>query len=274
MRLLTTNLADTATITSSASCVATLPVTNLQTSLREQVARWTAIDAQRITLTWTSGYHISCVCLYRSNLSASSTWRVQVWSDTTLTTAVYDSGTLYGNPPVPLGSLEWGVDELGSSLYSDWGYAISTVWFTAVMGQAVTIDIADPENAHGYAQASRLFVGQYFEPAVLPTDGLQMAWQENTQQSRTEGGSLRVEPGASWRRVVLDLRELQEEDRVRLSNLARVAGMRNDVFLSVFPDRADELERDYQMQARIVTPSTLITNAPIRHNTTLTFEEV
>ncbi len=273
MRLITTNLADSATLTSSAACVATLPATNLQNAYREQVARWTAIDAQRFTLLWPSAHHISGVCLYRSNLSSSATWRVKVWTDSTLTTTLYDSGTQYANPPIPLGSLEWGVDELGSALYSDWGYTISTAWFAPVLSSALTIDIADPENADGYAQASRLFVGQYFEPAVGPSDGLQMAWLENTQQSRTEGGTLRVETGAAWRKIALDLQQMQEEDRVRLSNMARNAGMRDDVFLSVFPERADELERDYQMQARIVTPSTMQSYAPIRHNTTLTFEE-
>ena len=97
---------------------------------------------------------------------------------------------------------------------------------------------------------------------------------ENTTQARTEGGSLRVETGAAWRKATIDLREMQEADRLRLTDFARQAGMRNDVFLSVFPARGDELERDYQMQARLVSPSAMQTSVPIRNATQLQFEEV
>jgi hypothetical protein len=272
--MLTTNATDTATITTSSACVTTLPATYLQNAHREQVARWTAVDAQRLTLTWPGAGYVSCVCLYRSNLSSTATWRVQVWADTTLTTALYDSGTVYANPPTPLGSLHWGVDPLGLGAYSDWDYTVSVLWFPPTLTDAITIDIADPENPDGYVQAARLFVGQYVEPAIGPSDGLTFGWSENTTQSRTEGGSLRIESGASWRRLAFDLREMQESDRMLFADFARRGGMRDDVFISVFPDRGDELERDYQLQARLVASSNMQTNSPLRHNMPLSFEEV
>jgi hypothetical protein len=274
MRLLATNLADTGTLTASPACVATLPETNLQNSHREQVARWTAVDGQQFLLQWPSSHYVSCVCLYRNNFTSAATWRVRVWEDTTLTTALYDSGTVYCNPPVPLGSLEWGVDELGDSLYSDWDYAIAVAWFAPTLTPVITIDVADPAAPSGYLQASRLFVGQYFEPSIGPSDGLSLSWVENTQQARTEGGSLRVEAGASWRKLNVDLGDMTDADRMRLSNMARGRGMRDDVFVSVFPGQADEMERDYQMQARIVTPSAMQTTTPVRHATALSFEEI
>lgn len=273
MRILSNNLADSATITADPAMVTTLPETNLQTSLREQVARWTDVDAQAIHLVWTGSKYLSCVCLYRGNFSATATWRVRCWEDGTMTTAVYDSGTVYICPPVPLGSLEWGVDELNKNLYSDWDYSIAVVWFTPVLTGAVTIDVADVENPDGYVQAARLFAGAYFEPAVGVSDGMQLGYRENTQQARTEGGSLRVEPGAIWRTLQVDTRSMLEADRLRLIDIARNSGMRNDVFVSVFPGRADELERDYQLQARLVQQNAFTTNVPIYHSTTLTFEE-
>jgi hypothetical protein len=274
MRILAVNLADTGTLTASPACVATLPETYLQNSHREQVARWTAVDGQQFLLQWPSAHYLSCVCLYRNNFTSAATWRVRLWEDTTLTTAVYDSGYVYCNPPVPLGSLEWGVDELGDSLYSDWDYANAVLWFTPTLTPAVTIDVIDTAAPSGYLQASRLFVGQYFEASVGPSDGLSLTWAENTQQARTEGGSLRVEVGATWRKLSVDLRDMDESDRMRLSDISRRSGMRDDLLVSVFPGRADELERDYQMQARVVTPSTMQSNAPIRHNVNLTLEEI
>lgn len=273
MRLVAANLSDTAIVSSSPACVATLPATNLQNAYREQVARWTALDGIRFTVQWPSAHYVSCVCLYRANFSSTATWRVRVWQDTTLTTVLYDSGTVYCNPPVPLGSIDWGVDPLGSSLYSDWDYSIATLWFAPQLTSSITIDVTDVANTDGYAQASRLFVGQYLEPLVGPSEGLALSWQENTQQSRTEGGSLRIEAGAAWRRINVDLRLLAEDDRMRLADIARHRGMRDDMFLSVFPERGDALERDYQMQARLTTPGALQASVPLLHATTLTFEE-
>ena len=274
MRILSNNLADSAIISASPAMVATLPETNLQTALREQVARWTAVDGQAITVTWPGSKAVSCVCLYRGNFSATATWRVRVWADGAMTTTAYDSGTAYICPPVPLGGLEWGVDPLSKNLYSDWDYAIAVAWFAPVLAAGVTIDVYDPENLDGYVQASRLFVGQHFEPAVGVSSGMQLGYRENSQQARTEGGSLRVEAGAIWRTLQVDTREMAESDRLRMIDIARNSGMRNDVFVSVFPGRADELERDYQLQARLAQQNPFTTNVPLIHNATLTFEEL
>ncbi len=275
MRILSNNLADSATITADPAMVTTLPETNLQNSFREQVARWTDVDLQSIHLAWASAAkYLSCVCLYRGNFSSTATWRVRCWEDGTMTTAVYDSGTVLINPPTTLGGLEWGVDELGKNLYTDWDYSIAVAWFPPVLTGAVTIDVTDVENPAGYVQAARLFVGAYFEAACGVADGMTLGYRENTQQARTEGGSLRVEAGAFWRTLQIDTRLMGEADRARLIDLARNSGMRYDVFVSVFPERADELERDYQLQARLVQQNPFTTNVPLTHGTTLTFEEI
>lgn len=274
MRILIDNLADDALVAASPAMVATLPEANLQNSLREQVARWTAVDGQAITVTFTGSKAVSCVCLYRGNFSSTATWRVRVWEDGAFSTAVYDSGVVAICPPTPLGSLEWGVDPLSTTLYSEWDYAVAVAWFTPVLGAGITIDVYDPENLDGYVQASRLFVGNYFEPAVGVSGGMQLGYKENTQQARTEGGSLRVESGAIWRTLQLDLANMLEADRLRMIQFARNKGMRYDVLLSVFPDRDDELERDYQMQARLGQQGSFTTQPPILHNTTLLFEEI
>lgn len=252
MRILATNLTDISEITAAPAMVATLPETNLQNAYREQVARWTTIDAQSITLTWSGAKAVSCVCLYRNNFSSSATWRVRVYEDATLATVVYNSGYVDACAPVPLGNLVWGVDPLGKSLYSDWDYGVATLWFTAVLGGGVVIDIIDSENADGYCEASRLFVGSYFEPTCGVALGMNLAWKENTQQSRTEGGSLRTEAGASWRELTVDLRTMPEADRRQAVELLRKVGLRNDLFVSVYPGLADERERDYQMQAKLI----------------------
>ena len=274
MRILATNATDSATLTATPAAVATLPVTNLQNSYREQVCRWSELDAQQIAATWTSGQPINCVALYRTNFAAGATWRVRLYSDSIFATTIYDSGVVDAASAVTLDGLAWGVDPLGKTLYTDWDYGVSVLWFDGVVAQSMTIDIADPSNATGYPQASRLFAGAYFECSVAPSLGANIAWMENTAHVRTEGGSLRTEKGASWRVLNVTLDLMSEVDRLQLSNILREQGMRSDMFVSVYPGIGKEQERDYQLQAKLLQQTPMSTPYPFNHQQSLVFGEV
>lgn len=274
MRIIARNLIDEAELSCSPAAVTTLPITNLQTVYREQVARWTELDAQSITALWPSSNPVSCVVLYRNNFGPSATWRVRLYSDSALTTVAYDSGAVYASSPVELGSLLWGVDALGKTLYSDWDFGVCSMWFTPVMAQGMVIDLVDSENAYGYGQASRLFAGAYFESTAGPRWGQTMTWEENTRQTRTEGGSLRTEPGSSWRTMRVDMAQMPEDERRQLAELARSVGMRGDVFVSLYPGQDDEQERDHQMQAKLTSSAPIAATSPLLFDQSLTFGEL
>jgi hypothetical protein len=274
MRIVCQNIIDDAELTCSPEAVSTLPITNLQTIYREQVARWTEIDAQVITALWTSSRPVSCVVLYRTNFGPSATWRVRLYSDSALTAVVYDSGVVAASAPVEFGSLLWGVDELGMTLYSDWDFGVCSMWFTTALAQGMVIDLVDSDNTFGYGQASRLFAGAYFESTAGPRWGQTMTWEENTQQTRTEGGSLRTEPGASWRTLQVSMAQMPEDERRQLAELARQVGMRGDVFISLYPGQGDEQERDHQMQAKLTSAAPIAASAPLLFDQSLSFGEI
>lgn len=274
MRILANNIGDTAVLTASPAMVTTLPETNLQSQYRETVARWTALDGQAICATWGRAQPVNMVCLYRTNFSSSATWRVRMFSDPVYTTSVYDSGYVTTNNPVPLGSLDWGVDPLGLSLYSYWDYAVCRLYFTSVLAQSMQIDVIDVANEAGYAQASRLFVGQYLEPSSGPVLGMTVGYRENTTQTRTEGGSLRTDPGANWRVLNVTMQQMEDDDRRQFMEILRRYGMRGDLFVSVHPDTGDELERDHELQAKLTNLSDISNPYQIRYDHTLQFGEL
>lgn len=261
MRIVYSNAADRAELTAAPDFVATLPATNLLTQYREEVARTSSLTAQDIMLTWAKPVSISACILYRNNLSATATMRLRIYDlPGPAGTLVYDSGTINVAVPKSLGELAWGIDPLGASQFDGWGYSVARHWMTTpVAGQYAILTLADPYNTDGYMQASRLFLGLHFESTYGPEYGAQLQWGETTVQTRTEGGSLRSEPGATFRSLKLSLRYLPERDRLRLSELLRAVGMRGDLYVSVFPGLGSAYERDHQMQAKLVTldPTTI-----------------
>ena len=274
MRILAVNSADSAAIVATPVMVASLPVTNLQNQYRERVARATRCDAQLIELTWGQPTAFSMACLYRNNLSNTAQWRVQIYTDTSMSTLLYDSGLVLAANPKPLGDLVWGLDPLGATLYTDWPYNVSTLWYSLVIGQYMRVTINDPASADGYIQASRLFVGSYFEPQFVgPEPGATMSLKESTITVRTEGGTRRAEPGSSYRVASVRLGLMEATDRARLFDILQRVGLRKDTFMSIFPAQGNALERDHQMQCNLQTldPAT-ITNF-FRYEQTLNFEE-
>lgn len=258
MRIIATNDADTASISVSPAAAATLPASNLQDPTRARVWRSTSVADQVFTLTWASPRTFSAFVLVRHNLTSSATWRIQIYTDAGATTLVYDSAAILANPPKPFGDLAFGIDPLGASVYSGWAYAVATHWLPAqAAGQAVKITLSDSGNPSGFLQASRLFIGNYIETADGPEYGVSLGWAEQTVQTRTEGGTLRSDPAEPYRVLSIPLGLLDQNDRSKILELSRLAGMRKDVFVSMMPGPGDAVERDYSMQAKLVkSPST------------------
>lgn len=273
MRIIWRNLVNEATLTATPALSATLPVTNLQTDAREEVARTTSLATQTIDVTLAQDEVIQCCVIYRGNFSTGATWRVRVYKDATAMTLLYDSGTLKANPPKPLGDLEWGVDRLGVSMYDGWSYTVSELWFAPVIGAFVRITLDDATNPDGFMQASRLFVGPCTEPEYMPSAGMLLGPKETTRQERSEAGTLHVEAGAQYRALTVTGARLPEKTRAMLGDMQRTAGMRRDVYVSVFPDEANARARDHRMQARLVALSPAAMGATMLVDQQLRFEE-
>ena len=272
MRLITVNDADTAVITATPAAVSSMPTSNLQDPSRRKV-RCTTLTNQELKLVWSSARVLSAVALLRHNLTSSATWRVRIYDDAAATNLVYDSGVQLASPPKVLGDLVWGIDPLGASLFTSWAYAFSTIWFTPIAGMVMIITLNDTTNPDGFIEAARLFTGAYIEPINGPSYGLRLGWREATKQRRTDGGSLRSDPAEPYRALSVNLDWLDEGDRARLTEIGRRVGLRNDIFLSIYPGAGGALERDNTMQCKLTASIEPTRANAIRYEVPLTFEE-
>lgn len=274
MRMIFNNVGDVAAIAASPAMVTTLPVSNLQTESREDVARTTSTATQSVTLTWSTAQLFTGCVLYRGNFTTAATWRVQIYDTSAMGSLLYDSGVQNLNPAKTLGDLDWGSDPLGVSLFTGWGFTYSRLYFTQVTAAYAVITLTDVANPDGYMQASRLFMGTYIEPTYMPVQGAFLQWQETTKLARTDGGTLRSEPGANYRKLTVQGKFLPEKDRIALSNLMRTNGMRNDIFIDPFPTQYNALARDWAMQGKLVALDPMAIPTYGAHDVQLQFEEV
>jgi len=268
MRIIHDNVADWAWIeTISGADDAKLPASNMGLPDREKVWR-TSYNTTAATLAVYMGSRsapepttitpISALVLHRSNLTGAATWRVRLWEDDSKAVLVYDSGTLSAVETLAFGDLEYGVDPYGKTLYSDWGYVVSKLWFSTVYGGYAEIELSDSTNPDKYLEVGRMFLGTYFEPAYQPDEGMQSGWVDMSKQERTDGGNLFSEPKAQFRRFAFQWSMVDENDRIKFNTIKRTKGMRDDMFISVWPEEGSYRERANEAQAKLVemTPTT------------------
>jgi hypothetical protein len=253
LRLVASNDGDTAALTSG-DFESTLPVGNLQLEGRARVARTTdATGAKTILGEWPAFKIISCCVLYNNNLTGGATWRLECFDGAAQSgTKVYDSGTVAALPAKGWGEFVWGVDPWAATVFTGWGAAYSVLWFTGVTVRSWRITLTDASNPAGFLQAKRLVMGNYFEPAVNAEYGLQLQWEDDSAQQRTQGGSLRTDRRARYRSLAGTLGRLDASERAVFMEACRVAGLASEIFVSVYPGAGGSQERDYSMLGKFV----------------------
>lgn len=275
VRIITPNDADAATLTASPAAVATLPVTNLQDPTRARLWRSISAVPQTIFGDWADAYSVSGFALVRHNLTPNATLRLKIYDGPGQTgMMLYDSGNTAIGTAIGWGELVWGRDAWGgSNIFSGWAYAFTTLWFSADYARSFSLTITDTANPDGYLQASRLFLGQYFEPLMNFDYGVSLGWEESSKQQRTDGGTLRTDAFDPYRRITFSLSNLGDGERAQLMEIARKVGMRDDLFLSCFPGQGGAKERDYAGQMKAVQVARLSHPRLDRFKTELIFEE-
>jgi len=224
------NLADSATLTASPVAGSTTPVTYLQNDSRGDLFKATATGAQAILGEWGgTAYTVSCVHLERTNLVDGDTWRIQLYSDATWTTQVYDSGT---------------VAPFATNLYDDWDYSNADLFFTptaSVKSFKITCTSA------AIFQASRLVLGVYTTAEYNPKYGMSAGYSTNSTHERRVGGSLGANVQAQWRALTFDMFASTEAERAIWNEIGRYCGNTKTVWVSVFPSLNTSQERDHSM---------------------------
>ncbi|NWO11726.1 hypothetical protein HLV40_15145 [Chromohalobacter salexigens] len=245
MRLIIDNVHDAASLTATSEA---LPVDYTQRSGRSYVWRSTDTAEQIIEATLSGTQYIDAIVLYRHNLSASATVRVELLNGGSV---VYDSGASAVAELITPPSLRVGIDPWGATYNDAIPVALTMFWLpiTAVTGYRITID--DPANPDGFIQVGRIISGLSFSPRYNPAYGVQLTWQEGAENRRTEAGSLRTITSNSKARLLnIDLNHLPNSDRVTLTTELVKRGMGSDVFVSLYPEQGGVKEIEHAFLAK------------------------
>jgi len=275
IRIVTANVSDAATLSSS-DFAATLPVSNLQVEGRARVARTTnATGTKTINGDFAGAAVVGSCVLYNHNLTSQATWRLRMWDALGQAgNLVFDSTMQSALPALGFGEFGWGAVPWGASVFTGWGAAFSVLWFPAVGALSFRLELVDAANPAGYLQAKRLLIGPYFEPGVNVDYGLQLYWEDNSEQRRTQGGSLRTDARVRFRVLNGQLGHLTDAERAVALETLRQIGLRTETFISVFPGAGSALERDYSLLGKFTRMPQFTNGQPSSHQAQLTFEEV
>lgn len=124
--------------------------------------------------------------------------------------------------------------------------SVTTVWFEDVEAQYFQIRITNPSPT-AY-NISRIFIGDAIELDYNISHGHSMSFADQSNQSRTDGGSLRSSAKFRYKQLSFKMATISPKDRDRLAILIARAGLQKDMLVSVYPENDNPfVEADYQM---------------------------
>jgi hypothetical protein len=200
---------------------------------------------------------ISAVILPFCNLSPTAQVRIEIYASLENSSRVYDSGYLTACAATrirPKGLTEAqaaGAYELG-------GGASVAFYFPPKLAKTFTIHIQDPDNLAGSIEVSRVIAGTYFEPQFGASYGLASTPVDSTKNTRSRAGDLISDAGTTSRKLSFTLGNLKPQDRAEIAKILLENGIRNPLWISLFPQSADlNLERDHQCYGKLTQSSAI-----------------
>ncbi|NYT59421.1 hypothetical protein H0A65_10870 [Alcaligenaceae bacterium] len=259
LRIVSTNVADTATIT-AANTASGLGTDWLKTELKSEVCRILS-GTGALTLTWPDLVGIDCVAIPAWNGSASSEVRVRVYDAVSAGNLLYDSGWLWAAPGPQLGVYGFS-QPLNVNHFVD-GATVTAVWVPNIAGRRVVIDLKDPNRT--MLDISRVVVGTAFSLCGA-SYGSGVSANDSTTTTRTAGGDTKIDRGMAHRTMGLNLNYIPKESRheaVRIIN----AGLGKRHFVSGYTDDSDVMLQQELMMYGVLTTVPGLTYANYNINT-------
>jgi hypothetical protein len=250
IRICTNNLVEGGSLVSSitaSTAVGTLPASNLLNHKKSKVWRSTTKSSEQlITVTFLSAQTLSMAAVMFTNLSATATIKVYLYTlagdsspvyTSTATSILYD--TLSNKSVAPL-----------ANTYSYGAGAQGVVYFPERTVAKIAIGITDTSNTASYLQVGNLVIGKYWTPVLNFERNPSVQIVDESKRFRTDSGDLYSDEAFRFRRISFRLSNMQSADRDSLLGLLRMNGVTYPVFLSLFPADTDtQLEALYCMQA-------------------------
>lgn len=279
LRILYDDKIQGATLSASPALASTLPVDNLKTLARSEVARSTSTASQDILGNLAASASCTCFVLWRHNLTADATIRLRLYSAADQGgTELYDSTAVPALMADPFGALLGSGDGMGE--WQQMAQA-SVLYFLPVSALSFKLTIADASNPDGYFQASRLMLGAYWEPSQGADYGPEFQWIDDSVQARSAAGTLRTPvPRGPVRQVTLSLSSLSRADATALAAIAGRVGRRREMWFSLYPGWAADdagaaaLEYQHGFVAKLVGPHGSSHRLPMTWGDRLQIQEV
>lgn len=268
LRLLTKNIADTATI-SVPSTVSGMPASNLKTDIKGEVCRILGSTAS-ITLEWPALETVGVVAIPISNLGPSSTIRLRAYLDAGGTTLLEDTGEKFAAP----GSIleNWDFSQgLNVNAFTDGIGAFTSCYFSSqVACRKLVIDINNPDGT--FIDIPRLVVGGYQGVQYNADYGATIGTLDMTKNSRAASGDIKTDWGPKSNLLQFDLSWVSNADRERIRQMI-ARGVGSYIFMSLFPENPDPvLERDYCIYGKPVQPGSMSFSNYNLHSTNIQIE--
>lgn len=274
IRLLPTNHFDEAALSVTPAAVSTLPLTNLQSNVRDKLWRSPNLDPQTITGHWNGNVRvIDHVSVWPSALASSligSRWRFEFFRDVAFTTLLYDTGTLdyYDFDGSPFGVAGYGVEPYGVDPTNRTARLSPFLrYFPAVNASSFRITVTNGGAVDTpYFEARRIWMGASVTGPRNARFGAAPQWLSNDELKRAPGGAARRLAYARWRGLRVDTVVFSEADRATWFDLLAVCSPRQEIILTCYAGEGSRRERDYTVMGSLEALSPMPTQNPKFHS--------
>jgi len=242
------NEIDAATV-AGGSWTSDQPVTEVQDKIINRRARSSSLsksDAQ-IDIDLSLKTKILCVAIIGHQIRPDAKWRVEAFSDSARTSQVYDSGFVFAWQSSDNSDKAW--DESGYPTARPNPSEVENInWplvHTILSGQyekywRITID--DSNNADGFVEVGRVFIGFAWQAPVSFSDGTNEGWNDDSDIEQSFSGVEFFRTRTTFRRFTGSLNLLDKDSSFgRAQELLRRAKRAQEVMLVPQPDDPDHL---------------------------------
>lgn len=231
LRILAKNIIESATVTASPACVASLPESILLLPTeRGRATRSTSTAAQTFEFEWASDQTVNMIGFTRFNLRTTGTLR-SLFTGATSPDVVYDSGAVAAFSTSGLNTV---IDDYTSDDFRE--LKNKGFYFTQGSARNLQVTAADATNPDGFLEITKIFAGQYFEPTFHPS-GLEFTFKDASIQDEADDGTMVVDKRWSARMVTVNLDAiLDPTESATMLSLSRYLGKYGECWLDPYPE--------------------------------------
>ncbi len=259
------NRVDSAAL-SGGAWTAGLPLANVKNRVLGKFAR--TQDAQPSS-TWLDidlgiARNIRALAVVNHNFSLAAKYRLRGADVSDFSTVIYDTGSTPKDvwPVVfPASALDWEDDNWWSGRYTAeqiTGYTptLTMLAESNVIARYWRLQIFDADNAAGYLQFGRIFIGPVWQPALNMSYGASLAWETKTEVQEARSGAEYFDVRVPYRvqQFTLDWMK-QDEAFSQAFELFRRAGIDKELLWIHDPDdTVHAIRRRFLARLRTLSP--------------------